>query len=115
MRFWRRIKTVGQRPFLDAAEKIADGYADNQRPAYLRYTLTALLLVSILILGLAWYWSAEPDLFDVRAETEKALAGKPLVVGAMTTATLIHTIEVLLQKPGGYLSNDMMPPWRLAG
>ena len=110
MRFWRRIKTVGQRPFLDAAEKIADGYHDNQRPAYLRYILTALLLVSILVLGLAWYWSDEPDLFDVRAETEKALAGKSLVVGATTTATLIHTIEVLLQKPGGYLSNDMMPP-----
>ena len=110
MRFWRRIKTVGQRPFLDAAEQIADGYSGSQRPSYLRYVLIALLAVTLLILGLAWYWSDEPELFDVHGETEKALAGKSLVVGATTTATLIHTIEVLLHKPGGYLSNDMMPP-----
>lgn len=110
MRFWRRIKTVGQRPFLDAAEQIADGYSGSQRPSYLRYALIALLAVTLLILGLAWYWSDEPELFDVHGETEKALAGKSLVVGATTTATLTHTIEVLLHKPGGYLSNDMMPP-----
>jgi hypothetical protein len=91
MKFWRRIKTVGQKPFLDAAEKIADGYVDNQRPAYLRYALIALLIVGLLLLGLGWYWSNEPKLFDVRAEAQKALAGKPLIVGVTTTSTLIHT------------------------
>src|SRR5690606_8123731 len=32
------------------------------------------------------------------------------VTGAMTTATLIEVAETLLEKPGGYLSNDVMPP-----
>ena len=33
-----------------------------------------------------------------------------LVPGSVMTATLIHVVTVLLDKPGGYLSNDMMPP-----
>src|SRR5690606_17129876 len=32
------------------------------------------------------------------------------VTGAMTAATLIEVAETLLNKPGGYLSNDIMPP-----
>ena len=34
----------------------------------------------------------------------------PQVTGALTTITLINVTTVLLEKPGGYLSNDITPP-----
>jgi hypothetical protein len=34
-----------------------------------------------------------------------------VVTGYTTTATLMETVEVLLHKRGGYMSNDIMPPW----
>jgi hypothetical protein len=66
-------------------------------------------VVVVVILGI--YWSREPDAFDVR-ENALALAGEDtkLVPGYVTTATTIRIAETLLDKPGGYLSNDMTPP-----
>src|SRR5690242_12406765 len=78
--------------------------------------LTKLLLALIpayclLILVLMFYWGREPALFDVNAtaRTMYGQAGEP-VKGYVTTATLIHVTETLLDKPGGYLSNDIAPP-----
>ncbi len=34
-----------------------------------------------------------------------------MVTGYTTTSTLIETVNVLLDKRGGYMSNDIMPPW----
>ena len=65
--------------------------------------LGALLLVN-LVLG--WYWSRSPDTFWVN---EKA-NGDRIVVGFSTADTLIRVAETLLEKPGGYLSNDVAPP-----
>jgi hypothetical protein len=57
----------------------------------------------------AWsfYWSREPAPLWVVAETP---AGEPTVVGYSTVHTLIDVIDWLLEKPGGYLTNDVMPP-----
>ncbi|MEX2468703.1 MAG: DUF2333 family protein [Pseudohongiellaceae bacterium] len=72
--------------------------------------LVAVVVVGILLLGI--YWSAEPDAFAIRANTDAKLAvsGHDYVVGSAMTAALIETAETLLDKPGGYLSNDIMPP-----
>ncbi len=110
MRFWRRLKMAGQKPFLDSNEEITDGYVDQKKSKTLRNGLAALLILLLLITGLGWYWSSEPDLFDVREQTAKIIGEQEPVVGATTTATLIHSIETLLHKPGGYLSNDLLPP-----
>ena len=110
MRFWRRLKMAGRKPFLDSNEEITDGYVDQKKSKTLRNTLAAVLVVFLLVTGLGWYWSSEPDLFDIREQTAKIIGEQELVVGATTTATLIHSIEILLHKPGGYLSNDMLPP-----
>jgi hypothetical protein len=64
----------------------------------------ALLL--LFLLALSWYWSREPDVFWVNAETEE----RPVVIGYSTTDTLIRVASWLLDKPGGYLSNDITPP-----
>ena len=55
----------------------------------------------------------EPALFDpVASSASHAQAhGHEVVTGYTTTATLIDTVDVLLNKRGGYLSNDIMPPW----
>jgi hypothetical protein len=34
-----------------------------------------------------------------------------VVTGYTTTATLIETVDALLNKRGGYMSNDILPPW----
>jgi hypothetical protein len=72
----------------------------------------ALLTYAVVVVILGIYWSREPEPFDVR---ENALAlnnGDPakLVPGVITTATVIGIANTLLHKPGGYLSNDIMPP-----
>ncbi len=74
------------------------------------FTALGFLLILILLVGI--YWSAEPDPFDVRIVTSEklALTGHANVVGATTTATLIHVTETMLEKPGGYLTNDVLPP-----
>lgn len=74
------------------------------------FTALGFLLILVLLVGI--YWSAEPEPFAVRqnANEKLALVGHANVVGATTTATLVRVAETLLEKPGGYLSNDVMPP-----
>ncbi len=74
--------------------------------------LTSAGVIVAILLILMFYWDREPDLFDVREAAERR-AGEQhdtLVTGYVTTATLIEVAETLLNKPGGYLSNDVMPP-----
>jgi hypothetical protein len=66
----------------------------------------------IVVIVLGFIWSRSPGDFDVR-EQALTLANneqKKLVPGYVTTATSIHIAETLLDKPGGYLSNDVTPP-----
>lgn len=72
-----------------------------------------LLTTAVLILGvLGWFWSDEPDLLDVQlaAEQYTGKTAERRVIGATFTSTLISIGETLLDKRGGYLSNDVMPP-----
>lgn len=70
----------------------------------------SLLIVVLYLLGV--YWSFEPEQFDIRAEVTKAAAAENVapVVGYTTTTALIRVTETLLEKPGGYLANDAIPP-----
>jgi len=71
---------------------------------------TSLLLV---IFGLIYshFWVREPKIFDVTAKAaEKFSQKKRQVSGYVTTNTLLEIVNTLLDKPGGYLSNDKMPP-----
>jgi hypothetical protein len=57
--------------------------------------------------GVSFYWSREPSVLWIVAETP---SGERTVVGYSTVNTLIDVGEWVLDKPGGYLSNDVMPP-----
>jgi hypothetical protein len=74
------------------------------------------LSISVLVCaGLSFYWDSEPDLFTVRDNQTSILlklARKP-VTGSATIATMITMADILLHKPGGYLSNDLSPPGSL--
>jgi hypothetical protein len=68
------------------------------------------VMLFLLLLGI--YWSEEPDLFDVvEAATARAPVNESrLTTGSYTTSSVIAAMETLLDKRGGYLSNDIMPP-----
>jgi hypothetical protein len=79
-------------------------------PARIAGAVVVLLLLVMLVLW--WWWDHEPATFDVGAWTEARAAqrGQTVVVGTVTTETLIRVAETLYTKRGGYLSNDVLPP-----
>lgn len=78
-------------------------------------TKVVLIVVGVylvVVLGLMWWWDYEPDTFDVVevAQARATANQESLVTGYVTTATVAELTEVLLNKRGGYLSNDVFPP-----
>ena len=75
--------------------------------------LAGVVLLLALNFGLMFWYNDEPPLFDpaTRAQAHAEAHGHALVPGFTTTSTLIDTVGVMLNKRGGYLSNDIMPPW----
>jgi hypothetical protein len=86
--------------------------ATRKRLPWLGALATVLGLLLLLILAFMWWWDYEPASLDVQREAERRAqaVSQPVVVGSVTTATLIATIDTLLNKRGGYLSNDLLPP-----
>jgi len=84
----------------------------NRRHLLIRISSVLFAAALLAVLFFWWWWDVEPDAFDVKASAEaRALVRKqPVVVGTVTTETLIRVAETLLDKRGGYLSNDMLPP-----
>ena len=75
----------------------------------------AMALVALLLLCIVatmWWWDTEPPLFDPVAVTQSQMQElkRPVSTGATTTVTLISSVRTLLDKRGGYLSNDKLPP-----
>ena len=92
---------------MDLKGLVKSGQGSTRKNRALRRTAAiagAVLVVFVLLLG--WYWSREPDIFWVEWEQE----GEPAVTGYATTDTLLRVSRTLLEKPGGYLTNDVMPP-----
>ena len=71
-----------------------------------------LLIVLLVLVLIGIYWSAEPEPFDIeeQAKLHAPETSSRLTTGSYTTSTLITLVETLLDKRGGYLSNDVMPP-----
>jgi hypothetical protein len=76
------------------------------RPLWKRIVMVAVLIIVLINLAVGWYWSRSPDVFWVN-ETAPV---DGVAVGYSTTDTLIRVAETLLEKPGGYLTNDVTPP-----
>ena len=72
--------------------------------------IVALLI--LWVLGLMWWWSYEPPQFDVVATAQQRATAhqQHLVTGSVVTSALMGCGEILLDKRGGYISNDKFPP-----
>lgn len=77
-----------------------------------RAVVAVIVIYAVVILALMWWWDYEPPHFDVvkTAETRVAAKNQKLVTGSVTVSALITSAETLLDKRGGYLSNDKLPP-----
>jgi hypothetical protein len=76
------------------------------RPLWVRIAAYSGAVLLVFMFGLGWYWSRTPDVFWVNEKAD----GERVVVGYATTDTLIRVASSMLDKPGGFLSNDVMPP-----
>jgi hypothetical protein len=94
------VPGVGAQPFPAPTE------APRSRRRHWPWVAGAVVVVA-LAWGVSFYWSREPAVLWVVAETP---SGERTVVGYSTVHTLIDVIDWLLEKPGGYLSNDVLPP-----
>jgi hypothetical protein len=74
----------------------------------------ALVGITYLLVcaGLGWWWSYQPPSFSVddNAAQLAARSGVKVVTGYTTAATVVRLAQTLLDKRGGYLSNDIFPP-----
>ncbi len=88
-------------------------WSDSGGKGQLRQWLSLpVLLILVFFIGLGTYWSEEPETFDIIAATAdmaRTTGGTP-TTGSYTTASAIVAVETLLNKRGGYLSNDILPP-----
>jgi hypothetical protein len=103
--------------FFDAYDKIHQSIrpsSPNQASnSWLSRILPAGIFVILLLqLVLLVLWGSEPDRIDpIQAAAQLAAErNEQLTTGYITTAALITVSETLLNKPGGYLSNDVLPP-----
>ncbi|MCK2183472.1 DUF2333 family protein [Halomonas getboli] len=86
-----------------------------ERPQYgwiWKPLLAALILYLLVVLGLGFWWSRTPALDVTQADGPAADAGTSadVVTGVATVDGLSGLVGTLLDKPGGYLRNDLAPP-----
>jgi hypothetical protein len=106
---WLAIKEF----IIERSEDFNDYVGGKKMMKGIGAALLAYLFVCLLV---GWYWSFEPDAFDVVAQT-KALdseLNRDEVVGSYTTATVINLADRMVNKTrfidGGYIRNDVFPP-----
>ncbi len=77
--------------------------------AYLSLIFITFCLMGLLI---GMYWSLEPRIFHVRQHALSLVDNDEtrLVPGTHVASSIIGVATTLLEKPGGYLRNDMLPP-----
>jgi len=90
-------------------EEISVKAQANSLVKRISFACIALVIVFYLI-GI--YWSVEPDVFSVQYKDayKNEGANKTLIVGYTTVATAEKVTSTMLNKNGGYLSNDVIPP-----
>jgi len=81
----------------------------------MKYKISIFIVAALVVIcvGMMFWLNHEPDLFDP-VERTRLHAGAHShgdVTGSITTSALLEVVNVMLDKRGGYMSNDIMPPW----
>ena len=74
--------------------------------------ISSLSLITIILWLVSIWWGWMPNAYDVEAKTAETakINNHQMVSGYTTTSTLIDVAEWLVNKPGGFIANDMTPP-----
>ena len=106
---WKKRFTDVRDSVDDSVEDVR-GYLSGGWLGKMVLGVAAVYLGTTLAVG--WYWNSEPERFAVQqhAQASAELAQVKLVPGYTTVETLSTVASTLLDKPGGYLSNDIAPP-----
>jgi len=92
---------------------VMDNITDpNSRQKILTIVFGTLGIIIIVLLLIMLWWDSTPNDFNP-VEHAHSMASErqhSVVTGYTSTATLITISNALLNKSGGYLSNDVMPP-----
>lgn len=84
----------------------------DSRRSSIRFISLIIAIIVLLLLIIMWWWDSSPASFKP-SEYARQMAlenQQSMVTGYTSTATLIALADTLLTKPGGYLSNDVIPP-----
>ncbi|MFT7245577.1 MAG: hypothetical protein ACI82A_002947 [Candidatus Azotimanducaceae bacterium] len=92
--------------------QISDTFSTGEVGVGTKSVTGGLIALLLLISVLGFIWDNEPELFDVASVTSKMTndLGVRNVPGSATVATTITLADILLHKPGGFLTNDIAPP-----
>lgn len=90
---------------------VKDAWKYNRLFKRIVYYFFAILLIASIVVSI--YVSQAPKEFDVTEITAQYITKNNLknTAGMTSAVTLHHTVEVLLNKPGGFIRNDVMPPF----
>jgi hypothetical protein len=97
----------------DLKTRISDQFETSSLGGSIGKGVAGTVVVLGLTFGtLGFIWDHEAPTFDVIANTNEVTStmGVRKVTGSATVATTILLAESLLDKRGGYLTNDLMPP-----
>ncbi|WP_022940218.1 DUF2333 family protein [Psychromonas hadalis] len=74
--------------------------------------IAGLSIVTLILWAVSLWWGWMPVAYNVKLKTTETakMNNHTIVAGYTTTSTLIDITEWLINKPGGFLSNDITPP-----
>lgn len=78
----------------------------------IKWLLISLVSLLLILWIIAWWFSEEPDTFSVkqRVQAQAEQLNLEPVNGFATSTAAIEVLDTLLNKRGGYMSNDILPP-----
>lgn len=79
----------------------------SRRNLFIRLGTVVVVILILTTATLMWWWDAEPRVFDVN---EGSTPGMQVATGTATVGTLMRVSRTMLDKRGGYLSNDKFSP-----
>lgn len=81
--------------------------SNNSRSGGARGLMIAIVAIFLILSAIGWYVSREPEPMWVEWE----INGQSAPAGYATADTAMRVGEMLLNKPGGFVSNDKLPPF----